>query len=146
MHIAWQGEVLCCSFCFLISFRLGGELNLSKPATTICTNVSNNALRVTRQILQDAKITFESIPPIMFSPRGQIIVSLDNVGQEKRNKRIKGLDSVNNKDSSPNPYSTATGSDSLPRFWHLPLPHIPPANQSKGKSQARPHNPTRLHQ
>jgi len=34
--------VLCCSFCFLISFRLGGELNLSKPATTICTNVGGN--------------------------------------------------------------------------------------------------------
>jgi len=43
MHIAWRGDVLCCSFCFLISSRLGGELNLSKPATTICTNVSANA-------------------------------------------------------------------------------------------------------
>ena len=42
MHIAWRGDVLCCSFCFLISSRQGGELNLSKPATTICTNVGGH--------------------------------------------------------------------------------------------------------
>lgn len=33
------------------------------------------------------------------------------------------------------PARTATGKDSRPCFWHLPLPLILPANQSNGKSQ-----------
>jgi len=76
---------------FNVWFR-GQDAASKARATAEAQTLATMPFRVTRQILRENKITFD-IPTYQASLRGQLVVSLDNVGLEKR-KIKQGLDSA----------------------------------------------------